>query len=88
VNLPIFLKQIDERLPGFLKDLAPLMQATEQILAAPAGTELRKAVQAQVAVAAEHFGGMLAVSANGFGLPAETAARNIFDLVVGTLYLM
>jgi hypothetical protein len=64
------------------------MQATEQILAAPAGTELRKAVQAQVAVAAEHFGGMLAVSANGFGLPAETAARNIFDLVVGTLYLM
>jgi hypothetical protein len=75
-------------MPGFLKDLAPLMHTTEQILAAPAGTELRKAVQAQVAVAAEHFGGMLAVSANGFGLPTEAAARNIFDLVVGTLYLM
>jgi Family of unknown function (DUF5677) len=65
------------------------MRATEQILAAPAGgTELTKAVQAQVAVAAEHFGGMLAASANGFGLPAEAAARNLFDLVVGTLYLM
>jgi len=63
------------------------MKATEQILAAPAGTELTKAVQAQVAVAAEHFGGMLAASANGFGLPAEAAARNLFDLVVGTLYL-
>ena len=82
------MKQIDERVPGFLRDLQPLMKATEQILAAPAGTELRKAVQAQVAVAAEHFGGMLAASANGFGLPAEAAARNLFDLVVGTLYLM
>lgn len=88
VEPPIFLKQIDERVPGFLRDLQPLMKATEQILAAPAGTELRKAVQAQVAVAAEHFGGMLAASANGFGLPAEAAARNLFDLVVGTLYLM
>lgn len=84
----IFLKQIDERIPGVLKDLQPLMKTTEQILAAPAGTELRKAVQAQVAVAAEHFGGMLAACANGFGLPAEAAARNLFDLVVGTLYLM
>jgi hypothetical protein len=64
------------------------MRTTEQILGAPTGTELRKAVQAQVAVAAEHFGGMLAASANGFGLPAEAAARNLFDLVVGTLYLM
>jgi hypothetical protein len=64
------------------------MRATEQILAAPGGPELRKAVQAQVAVGAEHFGGMLAASANGFGLPAEAAARNLFDLVVGTLYLM
>jgi hypothetical protein len=88
VELPVFLKQIDERIPGFLKDLQPLMKATEQILAAPAGIELRKAVQAQVAVAAEHFGGILAASANGFGLPAEGAARNLFDLVVGTLYLM
>ena len=64
------------------------MKATEQILAAPVGTKLTKAVQAQVAVAAEHFGGMLAASANGFGLPAEAAARNLFDLVVGTLYLI
>jgi hypothetical protein len=84
----IFLKQIDDCIPGFLKDLQPLMQATEQILAASAETELTKAVQAQVAVATEHFGGMLAASANGFGLPAEAAARNLFDLVVGTLYLM
>jgi hypothetical protein len=88
VEPPIFLKQIDERIPGFLKDLQPFMKATEQILAAPAGTELTKAVQAQVAVAAEPFGGMLAASANGFGLPAEATARNLFDLVVGTLYLM
>jgi hypothetical protein len=71
-----------------MKDLQPLMQATEQILAAPADTELHQAVQSQVAVAAEHFGGMIAVSANGFGLPAEAAARNLFDLVVGTLYLI
>ena len=85
---PIFLKQIDERIPGFWNDLQPLMKATDQILAAPADTELRKAVQAQVEVAVEHFGGMLAASANGFGLPAEAAARNLFDLVVGTLYLM
>jgi hypothetical protein len=31
---------------------------------------------------------MLAASANGFGLPAEAAARNLFDLAVGTIYLM
>jgi len=64
------------------------MNATEQILAAPAATKLAKSVQAQVAVAFEHYGGMLAASANGFGLPAEAAARNLFDLVVGTLYLI
>jgi hypothetical protein len=88
VELPIYLQQIDERIPGFLKDLQPLMRATQQILAAPASDNLRKAVQAQVAVADQHFGGMLAASANGFGLPAEATARNLFDLVVGTLYLM
>ena len=64
------------------------MKVTEQILAVPVSTKLTKAVQAQVAVAAEHYGGMLAASANGFGLPAEAAARNLFDLVVGTLYLI
>ena len=58
------------------------MKATEQILALPVSTKLTKAVQAQVAVAAEHYGGMLATSANGFGLPAEAAARNLFDLVM------
>lgn len=88
VESPIFLKQIDERIPGFWKDLQPLMKATEQILATPVDTELGKAVQAQVAVASEHYGGVLAASANGFGLPAEAAARNLFDLVVGTIYLM
>jgi hypothetical protein len=88
VDLPIFLKQIDERIPGFMDDLQPLMKTTEQILAVPAGTDLAKAVQAQVAVAAEHYGGILAASANGFGLPSEAAARNLFDLVVGTMYLM
>src|SRR5580692_8254467 len=60
VDLPIFLKQIDERIPGFMDDLQPLMRTTEQILAARAGTDLAKAVQAQVAVAAEHYGGILA----------------------------
>jgi len=64
------------------------MKVTEQIPACTCCTELKKAVQAQVAVASEHFGGMLAASANGFGLPAEAAARNLFDVVVGTLYLM
>ncbi len=85
---PVLLRQIDERIPGFWDDLQPLIKATEQILATPADTQLRKAVQAQVEVAAEHFGGILAASANGFGLPAEAAARNLFDVVVGTLYLM
>jgi uncharacterized protein DUF5677 len=64
------------------------MHVTEQVLNAPADSDLKRAVQAQVAVAIEHFGGMLAMSANGFGLPPEAAARNLFDLVVGTLYLM
>ncbi len=71
-----------------MDDLQPSMKTTEQILAVPASTELAKAVQAQVAVAAEHYGGILAASANGFGLPSEAAARNLFDLVVGTIYLM
>jgi hypothetical protein len=64
------------------------MNATNQILTMPADTDLKKAVQGQVAVAAEHFGGILAASANGFGLPAEGATRNLFDLIVGTLYLI
>jgi Family of unknown function (DUF5677) len=88
VEPPIFLRQIDERIPGFSRDLQPLMKATEQILAEPAVTDLKKAVQAQVEVATEHFGAMLAAAANGFGLPAEAAARNLFDVAVGTLYLM
>jgi hypothetical protein len=82
------LKQLDDHIPGFVKDLQPLINATDQLLAAPASTELEQAVQAQVAVAFEHFRGILTASANGFGLPAEAAARNLFDLVVGTLYLI
>jgi hypothetical protein len=34
------------------------------------------------------LGGILANAANGFCLPAEAAARNLFDLVIGTMYLM
>jgi hypothetical protein len=88
VEPSILLKQIEDRIPGFLQELQSLMKATEQILAVPVSTTLTKAVQAQVAVAAEHYGGMLAASANGFGLSAEATARNLFDLVVGTLYLI
>ena len=88
VELPIFLKQLEEKFPGFLVDLEPLRQVFEQVLAQPVDTDLKKAIRAQVEVAAEHFGAILANCANGFGLPAEAAARNLFDLVVGTMYLM
>jgi hypothetical protein len=88
VELPIFLTQLEKKYPGTMADLQPAMEVFEQVINAPADTDLRKAVQAQVAVAAEHFGGILAAAANGFCLPAEAAARNLYDLVIGTLYLM
>ncbi|MCU1254578.1 MAG: hypothetical protein JWM83_877 [Candidatus Angelobacter sp.] len=88
VELPIFLKQLEEKFPGTLADLQPVLHVFDQVIDAPSDTDLKKAVQAQVAVAAEHFGGILANAANGFCLPAEAAARNLFDLVIGTLYLM
>lgn len=88
MELPVFLTQLEDKCPGALADLQPALHVFEQVIDAPADTDLKKAVQAQVAVAAEHFGAILANSANGFGLPAEAAARNLFDLVIGTLYLM
>lgn len=88
VELPIFLTQLEKKFPGTLADLQPAMEVFEQVINAPADTDLKKAVQAQVAVAAEHFGGILANAANGFCLPAEAAARNLYDLVIGTLYLI
>ncbi len=84
----IFLTQLEEKYPGTLADLQPAFQIFEQVANAPADTDLKKAIQAQVAVAAEHFGGILANAANGFCLPAEAAARNLYDLVIGTFYLM
>ena len=83
-----FLVQLDARIPGFLNDLQPLMAVSEQLLAVVPDTEFKRAVNGQIDVAIEHYGGMLAMSANGFGLPAEALARNLFDLVTGTLYLM
>ena len=88
VELPIFLKQLDEKFPGTLNDLQPGLRVIEQVIDAPADTDLKKAIQAQVEVASEHFGAILASAANGFGLPAEATARNLFDLVISTLYLM
>lgn len=88
MELPIFLTQLEQKFPGTLNDLQPALDVIEQVLDAPTDTDLKKAVQAQVAVAAEHFGAILANAANGFGLPAEATARNLFDLIVGTLYLM
>jgi hypothetical protein len=88
VEPPIFLIQLEQKFPGTLKDVQPGMHVIDQILDAPANTDLKKAVQGQVAVAAEHFGSILANAANGFGLPAEAATRNLFELVIGTLYLM
>jgi Family of unknown function (DUF5677) len=88
VELPIFLKQLEEKFPGTLADLRPAFHVFDQVIEAPADTDLKKAVQAQVAVASEHFGGILANAANGLCLPAEVAARNLYDLVIGTSYLM
>jgi hypothetical protein len=88
VESPIFLKQLDEKFPGTLNELQPGMCVIEQVIDACADTDLKKAVQGQVEVASEHFAAILASAANGFGLPAEAAARNLFDLVVSTLYLM
>lgn len=88
MELPIFLTQLEEKFPGTLADLQPALHVFEQVIDAPADTDLKRAVQAQVAVAAEHFGAILANAANGLCLPAEAAARNLYDLVIGTLYLM
>jgi hypothetical protein len=73
VELPIFLTQLEQKYPGTLADLQPAMAVFEQVINAPADTDLKKAVQAQVAVASEHFGGILANAANGFCLPAEAS---------------
>jgi hypothetical protein len=88
VETPIFLTQLEQKYPGTLTDLRPAMEVFEQVISAPADTDLKKVVQAQVAIAAEHFGGILSNAANGFCLPAEASARNLYDLVIGTLYLM
>jgi hypothetical protein len=86
-ELPRFLPILEQMYPGAEREHIALMHVSNMITAAPAEDDFHKVLQCQTTVALEHYGGMLSLVSDKFGFPAEGVCRNLFEIVVGTVYL-
>jgi len=86
-KLPRFLPILEQMYPGTEREHVALMHVGNLITGAPAKDDFHKVLQCQTTVALEHYGGMLSLVSDKFGFPAEGIGRNLFEIVVGTVYL-
>ena len=80
---------LERKYPGAEREHVALMHVSNLITKAPAKkmSFFQGSHQYQTTVALEHYGGMLSLVSDGFGFPAEGICRNLFEVIVGTVYL-
>jgi hypothetical protein len=86
-QFPRFLPILEQMYPGTEREHVALMHVGNLITEAPAKDDFHNVLQCQTTVALEHYGGMLSLVSDNFGFPAEGICRNLFEIVVGTVYL-
>ncbi len=87
-TLPEYLKLLQSRYPGFTEDgmiFANIGMKINTYASTEAHTE---AVISQCRVACEIFNSIHCLVAYDYGLCATSLCRNLFELVVGTIYLI
>jgi Family of unknown function (DUF5677) len=86
-KLPRFLPVLEQMYPGAERENVALMHVGNCITGMPAKDDFHRALQCQTTVALEHYGGMLSLVSDKLGFPAEGVCRNLFEVVVGAVYL-
>jgi hypothetical protein len=86
-DLTELVKTASRIIPRFNDDHLPLYPLIDAVFASHAAGDHKRAVKAQCHVAIEHYAAIIHLVGAKMGLAAYGLTRNLFEVVLGTLYL-
>lgn len=86
-DLEPFVHAASKYICGFVEDHAQLYPLIEDVFRSHSATDHKRAVKAQCKVALEQYAAVLHLVAADLGLPAHGLCRNLFEVMLSTLYL-
>jgi hypothetical protein len=91
LSIPDFVQDADERHSGLAEEYSVLTRLVNPVLAEPRSARFdnfRHTVLLQCAIGWHHYNAVVLLLANRFVIPSLVLSRTLFELVVGTLYLI
>src|ERR1700733_9587171 len=88
VPLPDFVEEAGTKHPGVVAEYSALKALVRPLSAHRESDDLRHAVLLQSGVAWQHYNAILLLLAHGFGIQGLVLCRTLFEVVVGTFYLI
>jgi hypothetical protein len=85
---PSFVEEADGRHPGILAEYSALKTLVRPLFEHRESDEFRHTVMLQAAIIWQHYNAILLLLAYGFGIQGLVLCRTLFEIVVGTLFLM
>ena len=88
ITLPEFVEDAETRHPGILAEYSALKALVRPLFAHHQTDEFTHTVMLQAAIVWQHYNAILLLLAHKFGIQGLVLCRTLFEIVVGTLYLM
>jgi len=88
ITLPDFVEDAETKLPGIAEEYSVLQGLARPLLAHRKSDDFEHTVMLQSGIAWQHYLAILLLLAHGFGVQGLVLCRTLFEVVVGTLYLM
>lgn len=86
--LPDFVEDAETKHPGILEEYCAVLALTRPLLAHRKSDDFKHTVMLQSGIAWLHYNAIVLLLANEFGVQGLVLCRTLFEVAVGTLYLI
>ncbi len=88
ITLPDFVEAAETKHPGTVAEYSALRALARPLFAQRYPDDFRHTVMLQSGIAWQHYNAILLLLAHSFGIQSLVLSRTLFEVVVGTLYLI